>query len=108
MTTTTFTTLGFAVAGETPEPWVEAWDDADGANLPLTGFTGTARWKVDGGAQVTRSVTVDTTASTTTLVWQAADHAAAGLMAGEVAVTDGANTYKRSFQRVILPARGGI
>jgi hypothetical protein len=107
LTTSTFTPLGAVVAGEIPEPYEESWDTADGDNLTLSGFTCEAKWKVDGGTQVTRAGSVNTSTSTTTVVWQAADHAAAGLMAGEVAVTDGTNTYKRSFQRVILPARGG-
>lgn len=106
--TSTFSALHPTVQGETPEPWVEAWDDADGTNLPLAGFTGQAKWKVDGGAQVVRALSVDTAASTTTLTWAAGDHTTAGLMAGELIVTDGTNTYKRTFQRVILPARGGV
>lgn len=107
MTTSTFTPLGAVVEGEVPEPWVESWDDNDGTNLPLSGFAATVKFKVNGGTQTSRAADVNSAVSTTTVTWAAGDHATSGLMAGEVVVTDGTNTYKRSFQRVILPARGG-
>jgi hypothetical protein len=104
----TYTSLEARTVGEIPVPYREAWDDGDGVNLSLTGFTCTAKWRVNGGTQVTRSGSVDTATSTTTIVWQSGDLSEAGLMAGEVIVTDGTYTHKRPFQRVILPARGGV
>lgn len=101
------THLGAVIAGECPEPYEESWDTFDAVNLPMTGFTCQAKWKVDGGAQVVRAGSVNAATSTTTIVWQASDHAAAGLMAGEVIVTDGTSTYKRGFARVVLSPRGG-
>jgi hypothetical protein len=108
MTTSTFTDLGSVTEGEVPEPWVESWDTYDGDNLPMSGMSATVKFKVNGGTQTSRSADVNTAVSTTTVTWLAADYDEAGLMAGEVIATDGTNTYKRSFQRVILPARGGV
>jgi hypothetical protein len=104
----TYTTLEARTVGEIPVPYQEAWDDDDGANLSLVGFTCTANWKVNGGTQVVRSGSVDTATSTTTIVWEDGDLDESGIMAGEVIVTDGTYTHKRTFQRVILPARGGV
>lgn len=103
-----FTALGAVVQGEVPEDYEESWDTVDGDNLPLGGFTCEAKWRVNGGTQVTRAGSVTTGTSTTTIEWEDGDYDDAGIMAGEVVVTDGTNTYKRSFQRVILPARGGV
>jgi hypothetical protein len=102
----TYTSLGPVVEDEIPEPWEEAWDDYDGINLPMTGYTGTVSFRLNGGTATSRAVDVNSTTSTTTVTWISGDHADAGLMAGEVTITDGTNTFKRAFQRVILPARG--
>lgn len=99
------TTLEPVIQGEAIESWVLTWDDADGVDFALGGFTGTASWRVNGGTTVTRAVTVGP--STTTLTWTSADHAVAGVLTGEVQVTAGAvGPYMHGFQRVILPRRG--
>lgn len=91
--------------GECPEPWVVSWDDAAGVDLVLAGFTGTASWRVNGGAQVTRALVVSE--STTAVTWQASDHLVPGVLAGEVSISDGfSGPYKHGFQRVVRPARG--
>lgn len=102
-----YTTLGAVVEGEVPEDYQESWDTADGDDLPFGGFAATVKFKVNDGTQVSRAVDIDAVTSMTTVAWQASDYVEAGIMAGEVTVTDGTNTYKRTFQRVILPARGG-
>lgn len=108
MSTSTFTALGPAIQGERMEPWIASWDDYDGLDLSLGGFTGSASWRVNGGDLVTRTLIVG--ASTTTLTWETSDYATAGLMAGELAVTNSSTLgpWKRAFQRVILPARGAV
>lgn len=107
MSTSLATHLGAVIAGEVPEPYEESWDTFDAENLPMTGFTCTAKWKVDGGTQVVRSGSVNSSTSTTTIIWQAGDYGVAGFMTGEVIVTDGTSVYKRGFDRVILTPRGG-
>lgn len=103
-------TIGPYTAGEIPETWVHAWDDAAGADIDLTGYTVDVYYRVDGGSQVvldSEASLFDPATGRTVVTWSAADFAAAGLMAGEVVVTGGGLRMAQTYQCVILPARGG-
>lgn len=102
---TSYTALEAATQGEIPPAYEQPWAEFDGVGLDLTDFTGQAKWKVNGGTQVVRSVIVS--GSQTVLTWAAGDHDTPGLLAGEVIVSGGGKVYKRTFVRVIKPARGG-
>lgn len=104
----TFTPLGPYVAGEVPEPWVHSFDDFDGVSLDLTGFTAQVSYRVDDSAQTVRTATiVDAAAGDVGVSWVTADFATAGLMHGELTVSDSTNRYARTFECVILSPRGG-
>lgn len=106
----TYTTLGPYVAGEVPEDWVHAWDDADGANIALTDYQVDVYYRVDDGDQVildTEASLFDAVTGRTIVTWSDADFAEAGLMTGELVVAGDGLRLARSFQCVILPPRGG-
>lgn len=103
-------TLGSYVAGEVPEQWLHAWDDAVGADLDLSGYTVDVQYRVNGGPQVVLAAEAslfDGATGRTVVTWAAADFATAGLMAGELIVTGGGLRLVQGFQCVILPPRGG-
>lgn len=107
-------TLGSYTAGECPEPWVHAWDDADNDDIPLDGYTVDVHYRVrhDGvwGSQVvldTEASLFDGATGRTIVTWSAADFAVDGLMAGELVVAGGGLRLAQTFQCVILPPRGG-
>lgn len=107
----TYTTIGpYVATQECPEQWVHSWDDIDGADIPLTGYTVDVYYRVDDGAQVvldTEASLFDAATGRTVVTWSAADFATAGLMAGEIVVAGSGLRLARSFQCVILPPRGG-
>lgn len=108
MSTSIRRALGPAIQGERMEPYEESWDDFDGVDLSLGGYTGSASWRVNGGTVVTRALTI--AGQRTTLAWLASDYAETGLLEGELSITDGGTNgpWKRGFARVILPARGTV
>jgi hypothetical protein len=107
---TTFVTLGPYTAGEIPENWVHAWDDAVGDDIDLDSYAVDVYYRVDGGTQVqldTEASLFDATTGRTIVTWSDTDFATAGIMAGELVVDNGTLRLAQPFQCVILPARGG-
>ena len=97
-------------AGEIPEQWVHAWDDALGEDIDLDGYTVDVYYRVNSGDQVvldTEASLFDADTGRTIVTWTAADFATPGIMAGELVVANGTVRLAQGFQCVILPPRGG-
>ena len=101
--------LGPYVAGEVPEKWAHSFDDADGNDIDLTGFTTvTLTYKVNDGDQVERTGALDDgPEGVASYTWVAADLATAGTMRGELAVSNGSSRYAQRFAMRIRPPAGG-
>lgn len=106
---TPYTALGPYLAGEIPEPWAHQFNDANGAPIPLAGFTARISYRVghDGAATTRPAVVSGPDVGVVRVDWEAADFATAGVMHGELTVGNGVNRYARSFLCLILPPRGG-
>ncbi len=105
------TTIGPYRAGESPEAWVHAWDDALGADIDLAGYTVDVQYRVNGGPQVIlddEASLFDGATGRTIVTWSAADFATAGIMAGELIVAGNGLRLVQGYQCVILPPRGGV
>ena len=106
--TSNYDRLRPATVGDIPGPYVVAYDDLNGDNLSLAGFTATVTFRIDDGTPTTRAAQVNPTESTVAVTWQAGDHATAGVLKGEVTAMDGSTAvWQRPFMRVVMPRPSG-
>lgn len=103
------TILGPYTAGELPEPWEHTFTDYLDVPIDITGFTVKVTYRLDYGAQVTRTGLVsDGPAGKALYAWTAADLTTAGRVTGEMTVGNGTNArYARRFAMRIDSPQGG-
>lgn len=100
-------TLGPYHAGERPAPVAYTFQDANGADLVLTGYTAVFVWKDQDGPPITRAATL--VGATATHGWGLADLAEPGSYSGQMWVGNGTNRFAsvpmawRVFPSVAIP-----